>query len=165
MPAVAFGRTGPAPSLSNTIEPTLVVEVYVSQIWSSDQGSTVPIIHTLWESMGKEGIPFPHPTHQYLGQVGEQAVWSYDGELSHPYQRHTGVNRLCTLPASTTEPILRMWHLSPLSIWLMVSWEEKSWLPINTWDRMASWSCGYKCERAVPVSHQLQHSGEYSPPH
>lgn len=91
------------------------------------------------------------------GRAGPVVIWWR--AISHPQQiEHWGeqAQHLTSQHNRANPENDNCLHYSP-DLWCHGKKRVDS--PINTWDRMQSCSCGHKCGRAIPVSHQLQHSG------
>lgn len=83
-PAATRGRAGPAPHLGNTTEPTLLVEVWVSQPQSCKLGRAVPITHLSCTGVGGEEMPPLLITAYCLQQMLTLLFTSSSTHISRP---------------------------------------------------------------------------------
>lgn len=124
------------------------------------KGVLFPLLTSYEKTWAGKGYSLPL-THQCLGRVGGQALWSYDGELSQ-IPTATTLGWTGSAPHQLAQQS-QSWECDNCPYYPSDLWchgKKRDWPIINTQGRWESWSCGPKCGRAIPVSYQLQHSGE-----
>lgn len=95
-PAATFGRTGPAPSLGNTIESTLLARVWVNQPPNCEHGRVVPITHLPYGGRGQGEMPSPCPLISMAYKItGLEATRAEELSLP-PTSFNTQESGLCT---------------------------------------------------------------------